>query len=145
MKRIALVVASLVVTSVASAQSPSKEAVAKALAAIRGTWVITTFNGQSAADAGADIALTFTDAGYTQLVSGVVDERGTFKLDPSKTPWLIDLGITEGNDAGKPQVGLVEIKGDVMTCKFSVPGETTRPTSLAPEEGFIHVTAKRSK
>ena len=147
MKRIVLLLLAAVVAgaSTVSAQGPTKEAVAKALAAIQGTWVIQSINGQSPADMGAEMSLTFTDAAYAQTVNGAVDERGTITIDPSKTPMTIDLTITEGNDAGKVQPGIFEIKDGVMTCKLTFPGETRRPTSLLPEEGFLLFVAKKAK
>jgi hypothetical protein len=42
-----------------------------------------------------------------------VNERGTIKLDASKKPAWIDLTITEGADAGKLQVGVIEVTGNV--------------------------------
>ncbi len=146
MKRMVLIVA-VAVASVASAlaQGASKDAIAKALVTLQGTWVVVSINGQSTSDMGMELSLTFTEATYAQAMSGVVNERGTITIDPSKTPMIMDLNITEGDDAGKLQPGVVQIKDGVMTCKLAFPGESTRPTSLAQEEGFLLVVAKKGK
>jgi uncharacterized protein (TIGR03067 family) len=72
-----------------------------------------------------------------------VNERGTFKVDATKKPMTIDLAITEGNDAGKTQLGVFEVTGDSMRCSFNPPGSTERPASLT--EGALVVAAKKSK
>jgi hypothetical protein len=41
----------------------------------------------------------------------------------------IDLAITEGNDTGKLQPGLFEIKGDTLLLSLASPGNP-RPTTL---------------
>ena len=57
----------------------------------------------------------------------------------------IDFTILEGDDAGKPQVGVLEVSGDSLTLKLGQPGSTERPTSMSAENGFVIVTAKKSK
>jgi len=123
----------------------STSAAAKALASIQGTWVVSTINGQALADSGTEMTLTVTGDKYAQSVNGEVNERGTLKLDPSKKPMTLDLNIVEGNDGGKLQLGVIEITGDTLTGKLGVPGEPTRPTSMAPEEGYFLVVAVRKK
>ena len=126
------------------AQQPPAEA-AKALAPFQGRWVISAINGKSVAAAGTEIALTITGDTYAQIVDGKVAERGTLKIDTAKKPMTIDLTIKEGDDAGKPQVGLVEVSGDTMTLHLSMPGSTTRPPSLALTPGFVLFTARKAK
>ena len=57
----------------------------------------------------------------------------------------IDFTIQEGDDAGKPQLGVVAVEDDTMTWKLNTPGSTTRPASLAVEEGFFVVVCTRKK
>jgi len=74
-----------------------------------------------------------------------VSESGTFVLDGSKTPVAIDLVIAEGDDAGKTQLGIVEVKGDVMRCLLNTPGSGARPTSFDKGDGELFVVAQKKK
>jgi uncharacterized protein (TIGR03067 family) len=117
-------------------------AVPRALVPFQGTWVLSGPSGQPLTQDG-ELVITVTGDKYAQSVAGAVNERGSIKLDATKKPMWIDLHIAEGNDAGKIQLGLVDIKGDTMTGVLKVPGDTTRPASLAPAEGVISFIAKK--
>ena len=39
----------------------------------------------------------------------------------------IDLNIAEGNDAGKLQLGVIEVSGTTMTGNLGTPGAQDRP------------------
>jgi uncharacterized protein (TIGR03067 family) len=90
-----------------------------------------------------DLTITITGDKYAQSVAGAVNERGTIKLDTTKKPAWLDLTITEGADAGKLQVGLIEVTGDVMKGVLGVAGATTRPASLAPAPDMISFVGKK--
>jgi uncharacterized protein (TIGR03067 family) len=122
--------------------SAAAAAVPAALKPLQGTWVLTTPDGQPMADSG-ELAITITGDKYAQSVAGAVNERGTIKLDTTKKPTWIDLTITEGADAGKLQVGLIEVTGGVMKGVLGVAGATTRPTSLAPAPDMISFVGKK--
>jgi uncharacterized protein (TIGR03067 family) len=85
--------------------------------------------------------LMFIGEKYEGLVNGKVNERGTVKLDPSTKPMSIDLVITEGDDAGKTQLGIIEVTGDTMTLFLGNPGSKTRPTLSSTDK----LTLKRIK
>jgi len=124
------------------AKPGTKPQAAKGATALQGTWATSSINGQTASE-GNELTLTFEGNKYHQTFGGTVNERGTFKVDATKKPMTIDLSITEGNDAGKTQLGIFEVTGDTMRCSFNPPGSTERPVSLT--EGAIVVTAKKSK
>ncbi len=144
--------AAVLATSVAFAQTkPAPPAQTKpapsapvpaALKAFQGTWVLTTVDGQPLAQNG-ELTITVTGDKYAQAVAGDVNERGTIKIDSTKKPTWIDLQITEGADAGKLQVGLIEVTGNTMKGVLAVAGATTRPTSLTPAEGAIAFVGKK--
>ena len=117
-------------------------AVPAALKPFQGTWVLTTPDGKPLAQSG-ELVIVITGDKYAQSVAGAVNERGTIKLDTTKKPMWIDLAITEGEDAGKNQVGLIEVTAGVMKGVFSSAGSTVRPTSLTPAEGVIAFTGKK--
>lgn len=115
-----------------------------ALKPYQGTWVLTTPDGQPMSDSG-ELTIAVTGDKYAQAIAGTVNERGTIKLDATKKPTWIDLNITEGGDAGKLQVGLIEITDGVMKGVLSFPGSTTRPTAIAPGAEVIMFVAKKKK
>jgi uncharacterized protein (TIGR03067 family) len=114
----------------------------KALAALQGTWVLTTADGEDMTG-GPEVALTITGDKYVQTVSGDIVERGQIKLDEAKKPVYIDLMIQEGNDAGKTQLGVIELTGATLKGKLNSPGDNVRPTDFEPADGFFTFTAAR--
>jgi uncharacterized protein (TIGR03067 family) len=125
----------------AGAQDKPAATLSKTLAAVQGTWMFTQMDGQDVAASGQEIAVTITDDKYVQTINGQVVERGTFKLDDTKKPWTIDLNILEGNDAGKTQVGIVQLTGNTMVGKLADSGIPTRPTDFTQSEGAFVFTA----
>jgi uncharacterized protein (TIGR03067 family) len=111
--------------------------------AVQGTWVVASINGESAPEGGQEMTLTFTGDKYEQSLGGTVNERGTFKVDASKKPMTIDLAIGEGSDAGKSQLGIVEVSGDTMKLHLDSPGAAQRPTDFSSKEGSFMVIAKK--
>ena len=113
-----------------SAQDDTK----KELEKLQGNWVITSFNGQDV-PAEAQFFLAFNGDKYEQWNNGTVDERGTIKVDPKTKPMSIDLIIAEGGDAGKTQPGVYELTdATTLSIGLAVPGNTTRPSSIANAE-----------
>jgi uncharacterized protein (TIGR03067 family) len=118
---------------------------AAATAALQGTWVMTSMNGQAPPAGEPELTLTFAGDTYHQTVGGKVNERGTIKVDGTKKPMTIDLLITEGSDANKTQLGIFEVTGDTLKAAFGAPGATQRPTDFSGKDGFIAVMKKQKK
>jgi uncharacterized protein (TIGR03067 family) len=116
----------------------------KIMADLQGSWVFTTANGNDTTGQ-PEIVITLTDNKYVQTVNGEVVERGSFKIDETKKPICVDLSIAEGNDAGKSQLGVMELSGGVLKAKMADAGETTRPTDFAPADGAFVFTAVKKK
>ena len=91
------------------------------------------------------MTLTFTGDKYHQTVGGQINERGTIKLDAAKKPMTIDLIITEGSDAGKTQLGIIEATGDTLRASFGFAGAPQRPTDFTVKEGSLMVLGKKQK
>ena len=138
------------VTTIALAQAQPKQeqakpaAMSKTLTLAQGTWVMTNANGQDLTGA-PEVTVTITGDKYAQAAAGNVEERGSFKLDESKKPMWIDITVIEGNDAGKSQVGVIEVTDTTMRGKFSEPGGTVRPTDFTPADGYFVFTATKRK
>lgn len=137
--KLALVALSLLVLAPFQA---AQDDVKKELDKLKGDWLITTLNGQ-AVPAEAEAYLVFNGDKYEQWVTNAVNERGTITLDVKTKPMHMDMIITEGDDAGKRQVGLFELTGDALTITLAMPGETTRPTAL--NQGAINAVLKKTK
>ena len=105
-------------------------------------WLITSVNGQSG-EGSSQLTLTFTGDEYHQTLDGQVNERGTIKLDASKKPMTIDLIITEGSDAGKTQLGIIEVSGDTIRANLDAPGGQQRPTDFAIKDGTLMFVATK--
>src|SRR4029453_15208717 len=118
---------------------------ATAIAALQGTWQISSLNNQSMPAEGPSLTLTFPGDKYHQTVGSDVNERGSFKLDPSMKPMNIDLVITEGDDAGKTQLGIIELSGDTMRASPAIPGAAQRPTDFGVKDGVIMIVGKKTK
>lgn len=112
----------------------------KPLAVLQGTWVLTSADGEDLTS-GPEIAVTITNDQYVQTVNGDIVERGQIKLDEAKKPMQIDLIIQEGNDAGKTQMGVIEVTGAKLRGKLSSAGDNVRPTDFEPADGFFAFTA----
>jgi uncharacterized protein (TIGR03067 family) len=120
---------------VMSAAAGAQAGLSKELTALQGNWVTTMLNGE-AVPANPEVMLAVDKDKYAQSVDGQVIERGSIKLDASKKPVAIDLIITEGTDAGKTQLGVIDIAEKTIRFKLSRPGETTRPGDFEPADGF---------
>lgn len=136
---IALIAFTLFTGQAAPAQAP---ALPKEVAALQGAWTVTLFND---ADPGGALGLQFDGTKYAVVVNGGVDESGTFKLDATKTPWTFDLTIVEGSDAGKVQMGILEMKGDAIHGLLGTPGVATRPANFDSADGVISFVAVKKK
>ena len=116
-----------------SAQIDIKVDIKKELERLQGNWALTSAAGQ-ALPAGSHVGLVFAGDTYQGSTNGTIDERGSIKLDPTTKPISIDLVITEGTEAGKTQLGLVEITGDTMTLILAEPGSTVRPSTSSQDK-----------
>jgi uncharacterized protein (TIGR03067 family) len=112
---------------------------------LQGTWILTSINGQTPPDGAPEVSLTFAGDKYHQTIGGEVNERGTIKLDTTTTPVTIDLVIAEGSDAGKIQLGVVEVTDGTIRCSLNQPGAAQRPGDFTVKEGVIMFVGKKKK
>ena len=91
------------------------------------------------------IKLVLKDDTYTVTVGDKVD-RGTVKLDVSKSPKTLDITGTEGPNKGKTFTAIYELSGDTLKVCYNLTG-TERPSEFKTKEGtqqFL-VTYKKAK
>jgi len=138
---LALVAFTFFTGQAAPAQTPAP-ALSKEVQALQGAWTVTLFNDQ---DPGGALGLQFEGNKYMVIVNGGADESGTFKLDATKTPWTFDLNIEQGSDAGKLQLGIIEMKGEAIHGLLGTPGVNTRPANFESADGAIAFVAVKVK
>jgi uncharacterized protein (TIGR03067 family) len=90
--------------------------------------------------------LVLTDKTYAVHVADDVD-KGTVKLDTSKTPKAMDITGTEGPNKGKTMLAIYELKGDTLRVCYDLKGKA-RPTEFNANAGqtpLFLVTYRREK
>jgi uncharacterized protein (TIGR03067 family) len=90
--------------------------------------------------------LVLTETTYVVDVADDVD-KGTVKLDASKTPKAMDITGTEGPNKGKTILAIYELKGDTLRICYDLKGKA-RPrefTAMADQAPLFLVTYKRVK
>jgi uncharacterized protein (TIGR03067 family) len=117
--------------------------------AMQGTWVIESAQlaGRNHTDDFAGMKLVIDGNRYV-VEFGKNTDKGTFTLDPTKTPRRIDVVSAEGPFKGKTLPGIYELKGDNLTLCFEADGKgDQRPTKFeAPEmTRFALLTYRREK
>ncbi len=113
---------------------------------LQGAWRVANLeaNGMPASQADfQDITVTIKGNSYA-LVNGDQTDKGTFSLDPSKTPKQMDIHHT--NDSGDQEtlLGIYDIQPDGFRVCYAQPGGD-RPTSFTTtqDSGTMLVTYKR--
>jgi uncharacterized protein (TIGR03067 family) len=141
----------LVVLFGANAQE-EKKGKAKGLDALKGTWTAISLeqDGKKQPEdrlKEINLQLIFNGEKYAERQEGNVTEEGTIKIDTTKKPATIDLSIRTGDDKGKLQLAIFEVKGDTLKLCLAVPDAKDRPTAFASPEGskIANVVFKRAK
>jgi uncharacterized protein (TIGR03067 family) len=78
--------------------------------------------------------LVFKDNTYTYTVGDTESGGGTFKLDPSKKPKVMDSVPSDGPVKGQIIEEIYEIDGDNLKICLALPG-SKRPTEFKAPEG----------
>ena len=84
--------------------------------------------------AGAHKAFIVKGNAYEGVTNAKTDERGTIALNPTTTPWSIDLTVIEGPGMKGLQLGVVELTADTMIMALSETGQPVRPAGLSGEK-----------
>jgi uncharacterized protein (TIGR03067 family) len=119
--------------------------------ALQGTWkVVSGERAGKVQDQAKEHTMTFDKDTFTIKRGDDVIVKGTFKLDPSKSPKTIDMKVTEGHneqDKGKEVHGIYELTKDGLKWCTDEPGGDSRPKEFATKEGTKHmlITFEKSK
>jgi uncharacterized protein (TIGR03067 family) len=141
-------IAMVLVAGLLLAADTKKDDAKKDIEALQGTWrpVTSEKGGKEQNDEAKEHTLTFEKDTFTVKKGDEVRIKGTFKLDPSKTPKAIDMTVTEGRrdeDKGKELHGIYELGKDTLKWCTSEPGGKERPKEFATKE--LLVTLKKEK
>ena len=89
--------------------------------------------------------ITFEGERYSVKEGNKLVEGGTQELDPSKSPKIVDVTVTDGPNKGTVMLGIYEISGDTLNVCFDPEGKQ-RPTEFAGATGSrTLVVYKRAK
>ena len=127
----------LTVLVISQARGEDTEAAKKDLAQLQGEWSMATGgrDGQTLPDDMLKNSKRVCKGDETTVVvGGQLLMKAKFTLDPSKKPKSIDYRITGGPNAGKTQLGIYELDGDMVKFCFSTPGKD-RPTDFTTKAG----------
>lgn len=118
---------------------------------LQGSWrPVSAEQGGNVQEDAKEHLLIFEGDTFTIKKGDQLFVKGTFTLDPSKTPKTIDMKVTEGrqeSDNGKEVHGIYEIDKDSLKWCTAPPGDEDRPKEFATKEGtkLLLVTLKREK
>jgi len=116
--------------------------------ATAGKWAVAkaTLGGKDFTKAFKGVELVLApDGAYTLTIGGETD-KGTVKVDPTKTPKEMDILGKEGPNAGKTIKTIYKLDGDAMTVCYEL-GDGPRPTAFESKAGTMQFLAeyKRAK
>jgi uncharacterized protein (TIGR03067 family) len=106
------------------------------LAKLKGTWqaVSAEVDGRKANPVELEKTFLVIEGDrYTLQVPDAV-RKGTFKIDPSKTPKQVDVTAADGPAKGKTMRGIYELKGATLRYCLAEPGKD-RPTEFTGKSG----------
>ena len=111
----------------------------------RGTWVV--IYGEKAGEEQeqvGDYQLKFDGEAFSLSVHGDVEDKGTFKLDPSKNPKEIDIRLRDRNNDEKTVLGIYTWDGEnLKLCLGELGGETRPKDFTTMPEGRDLIVVKR--
>jgi uncharacterized protein (TIGR03067 family) len=122
------------------------EAVKKDMKLLEGKWTLTSsvIDGEKKEGDDAKGEVTFTDGKFEAMAGDGTVHKGSFTIDPTKSPKAIDSVPSDGENAGKTHYGIYEIKDDTLKiCIVFEQGE--RPTAFESGGGKILLIYKRAK
>jgi uncharacterized protein (TIGR03067 family) len=99
--------------------------------AIQGTWQSLTeeMRGQPAPGDPRDHQMVFSGNAFKLVDGDQMLLRGTFRLDPTRSPKVIEMKVSEGagGDAEAPVHGIYELNGDQLKWCSTEPGSPNGP------------------
>lgn len=93
--------------------------------ALNGAWVLTSGirGGENLPDEIVKSIHLYVANGKYSVKAGDVLDRGTCKVDPTKTPKTLTLEGTEGPNKGKTMLGIYELDKDTLKVCYDLSGK----------------------
>ena len=131
-----------------AADDAKAQAIKPELEKFEGTWRYASMEAEGAPlpeAAFKDARLVLRGDQFT-LTNPMGTNRGTYRLDPTQTPKLIDVEFTEGPEKGKTVLGIYELEGDTCRVCRGQAGKP-RPTEFVSKagSGYLLEVLKRQK
>jgi uncharacterized protein (TIGR03067 family) len=121
---------------------------AEELKKIQGSWQVEALEAEGSpapAELVTNLFITIKDEEFEVFNMGT-EAGGTFTLDSTKKPALIDIHCEAGPDRGKHWPGIYEVSGDTMRLCYSRVGKKRPATfSTADASGIVLINYKRKK
>jgi len=126
-----------------------KDDAKKELEKLQGDWVMVSSerNGETLPDEQVKaFRRTIKGEEFTVTRDGETIAKGTFTVDPSKSPKTIDVTFTEGDNKDKKMLGIYEIDSDNhKVCYAPLGKDRPKEFSSKGEEGLTLSVWKREK
>jgi uncharacterized protein (TIGR03067 family) len=138
-------VRSYLLVAAASWKQPEDD-VKKDQDALQGTWkVVSAERDGKPVEELKGFLMTFAKDTFAIKKGEEVVVKGTFKIDPSKSPKVMEMKITEGEGKGKDAHAIYELtKGGLRWCSGEA-GKDDRPKEFATNQGAAHILATMEK
>lgn len=125
------------------------EAVMEEMKKLQGTWKQIAYerDGMTAPldEQGWEPRVTFVgDEFVVTLADGSIPIKGTYRLDPTRSPKTVDWMDSIGEDAGKTLLAIYSLEGDRLVFCAASPG-LERPTELRTRPGQVLRVNQREK
>lgn len=116
---------------------------------LQGTWKQIAYEKDGVTEPtdeqGWEPMVTFTGNTFVvTLADGSIAIKGTFKLDPTREPKIIDWTDTFGEDAGKTFPAIYSLDGDRLVFCAADEGQE-RPTELRTRPGQVLRVSQRER
>ncbi len=129
-----------------ASQSTNGTAPPDASKLLDGTWlpVEAILNGQKFSEEVLKTMKLIVKGGQYTVQVGPPTDQGTLKLDPTKTPKVMDIAGTEGPNKGKTILTIYELNGDSLkVCYALKDGERPTVFESKPDTNLLLVTYMR--
>ena len=146
MKSLLIATVAVVLTTVAPVYA-DKDASKKDFDKIQGEWSLVTLHieGKPAPEDRVKASkMTFKGNEASHVGQNGKLEKGTFKLDASKTPKAIDISPSSGPQKGETLLGIYSIEGETLTICGAKLGDD-RPKEIKPGKDVVYMVFKRAK
>lgn len=126
---------------------PTSDAIVEEMRKLQGVWkqIACERDGltEPPDEQGWEPTTTFLGDTYVvTLADGSTPIKGTYKLDPAKTPKTVDWLDSVGDDAGKTLPAIYSLEGDRFIFCAAYPGQA-RPTEFRTRPGHVLRVSQR--